>query len=239
MGASTRDPWTPDDAGLCRQDLGALTSYNRASSLRITGGDDRGLRGRGFATADTAIRPSGRKRSSHPLKQETSLSLRLGMAAIHAALWCVLPKDGLLLTSRDLYGGTVELIQRLLPRIGATWRQVDLANDTDTTDALKERPAAISSRRRDPLVRVVDGRRLAGRANEAGRGSSSTTPLPRRYCRILWNGGRHRRPQRHEVSRRPSDLTLGVVSAGRKTRMRSRRQGAASEPLPIHSRRGC
>jgi methionine-gamma-lyase len=92
-----------------------------------------------------------------------------GMAALHAVLWSELRAGDHLVASQDLYGGTGVLLERLLPRIGVTWGSVDLANRSAFDAALAARPRLVLFETpTNPLVRVLDGPAIVGRAHAAG-----------------------------------------------------------------------
>jgi methionine-gamma-lyase len=92
-----------------------------------------------------------------------------GMAAIHASLWSTLARGDLLLTGRDLYGGTTDLLTHLVPRLGASWKRIDLAEGGEFDDALEAKPAVVYFETpTNPLVRLIDGPRTVRLAREAG-----------------------------------------------------------------------
>jgi cystathionine beta-lyase/cystathionine gamma-synthase len=92
-----------------------------------------------------------------------------GMAAIHAATWSCLQKGDLLLTAHDLYGGTNELLSSILPRLGVSWKRIDMASLSDFERALSDKPAIVYFETpTNPLLRVVDGPGVVRRAREAG-----------------------------------------------------------------------
>ncbi len=92
-----------------------------------------------------------------------------GMAAIHAVLWSRMRDGEMLVAGRDLYGGTNDLLGKLLPRLGVRCRQVDLGDHGALARALADGPSAVYFETpTNPLLRVTDGRRTVEMARAAG-----------------------------------------------------------------------
>ena len=74
----------------------------------------------------------------------TALAVASGMAAITYAILAVTEGGGRILTTHQLYGGTVDLIKKLLPKVGVIIDKID--NDADINEfekAIKEDTKAI------------------------------------------------------------------------------------------------
>lgn len=92
-----------------------------------------------------------------------------GLAAIHAVLWHGLKTGDRILTSRDLYGGTIDLMSRLLPRLGVEWIRVDINDEEEYQAALSEGPDLVYFETpTNPLLRIVDGARATALAHGVG-----------------------------------------------------------------------
>lgn len=136
-----------------------------------------------------------------------------GMAAIHGVLWSTLDKGDLLVSGRDLYGGTNDLLGKLLPRLGIRHQQVDLNDDTELDRALSEGPAAVYFETpTNPLLSIVDGHRVVERAKGAGARLivDNTFATPMIQNPLSWGADLVIHSATKYLGGH-SDLTLGVV----------------------------
>jgi methionine-gamma-lyase len=92
-----------------------------------------------------------------------------GIAAIHAAFWGSLKQGSRLLAARDLYGGTADLMARILPRLGVEIDRADPADPDDFARALERHPSVVYFETpTNPLIHVVDGPRTVALSLAAG-----------------------------------------------------------------------
>jgi len=102
-------------------------------------------------------------------KGDFALLFSSGLAAIHAVLWGTLKSGDRLLAAQDLYGGTVDLMARILPRLGVNFESANLADAAALDAALERSPAVVYFETpTNPLVRLIDGPRTVARARAAG-----------------------------------------------------------------------
>ncbi|MDM7916923.1 MAG: PLP-dependent aspartate aminotransferase family protein [Candidatus Eisenbacteria bacterium] len=98
-----------------------------------------------------------------------SLLFASGLAAIHAVLWTMVPSGGRVLVASDLYGGSADLMSRLLPRLGIEREIVDLGDGEALARGLDRRPSLLFFETpTNPLLRVFDGPAICTRAKDAG-----------------------------------------------------------------------
>ncbi len=160
-----------------------------------------------------------------------------GMAAIHAAIWSSLERGDLLLTARDLYGGTSELFARLLPRLGVSWERADLTDSADLARALRDKPAALYFETpTNPLLRLIDGPGTVRLAREAGARVvvDNTFATPVLQNPLGWGADLVIHSATKYLGGH-SDLTLGAVIGGERVEQGidevRRCQGAVPDPF--------
>jgi cystathionine beta-lyase len=99
---------------------------------------------------------------------ETGCAFASGMAAI-TALTRLVSVGEEIIAGNDLYGGTVRLLDQVLPRQGVSVRYVDTSNIEAVRDALTPRARMILIETpTNPLMRISDIRALAKLARENG-----------------------------------------------------------------------
>lgn len=92
-----------------------------------------------------------------------------GMAALHAALMAVLDGGGHVLAADRLYGGTLGLLDGLLPRLGCTLGSFDPGRAASLEAALRtETRLVVCESLSNPTLRVADVPRLSELAHAAG-----------------------------------------------------------------------
>ncbi len=100
---------------------------------------------------------------------DRALLFSSGLAAIHAALWSRSRDGGRLIAGRDLYGGTISLMEQLLPRLGIAISRIDLADPAAVEREIRGGACAIFLETpTNPLLRIVDGPGVARVARDAG-----------------------------------------------------------------------
>lgn len=100
---------------------------------------------------------------------ERALLFSSGMAAIHATLWSRLKNGDALLASQDLYGGTTELLQSHLTRLGVRIIRARPDDSEQWARALAERPSVVFLETpTNPLLRVFDGPQVTAQAKQGG-----------------------------------------------------------------------
>jgi cysteine-S-conjugate beta-lyase len=137
-----------------------------------------------------------------------------GMAALQAVGSLVAP-GATLLAGDDLYGGTHRLLTQVLQARGVTVRFADLANPERAAHALADRPSLVLVETpTNPLLRVVDLRRLAQMAHQAGARLAVDASLLSPYLmRPLELGADLVVHSATKALGGHSDLTAGVVAA--------------------------
>lgn len=92
-----------------------------------------------------------------------------GLAAIHASFLSTLKRGDRLLAARDLYGGTADLMGRVLPRLGVVVETADPVDQEEFAKALVRRPTVVYFETpTNPLLRIVDGPRIIELSHAAG-----------------------------------------------------------------------
>ena len=146
---------------------------------------------------------------------EEAVAFGSGMAALHAAVVGLLgDPDGLVLASRDSYGGTQGLLAGPLADLGVRSLFVDLTHPAGVEQGLSERPRLVLLETiSNPLLRVVDLASLAGRAHELGArvivDSTFSTPF---LCRPLGLGADLVVHSATKYLGGHGDVTAGVVA---------------------------
>ncbi|HKQ77477.1 MAG TPA: cystathionine beta-lyase [Blastocatellia bacterium] len=99
---------------------------------------------------------------------EYACAFSSGMAAISALTRFAVAGDEII-AGDDLYGGTVRLLDQILPRLGIHVRYVDVTDVAAAREALNPRVKLILIETpSNPTMRIADIRALAGVAREAG-----------------------------------------------------------------------
>jgi cystathionine beta-lyase len=160
-----------------------------------------------------------------------------GMAALQAVASLVAPGETLL-AGDDLYGGTYRLLTQVLEARGVTIVFADLANPEKAAQALSSRPSLVLVETpTNPLLRIVDVRRLAEHAHRVGARVAVDASLLSPYLmRPLELGADLVIHSATKALGGHSDLTAGVVAASdpaicEKLAFRQNAEGVALGPF--------
>ena len=92
-----------------------------------------------------------------------------GMAAISTAVLTFLEKDDHVVAIRDLYGGTFELLSRVLPRFGVETTLVDTTNAEELKASIKENTKIVYVESpTNPTLKLVDIAEVARQVHRVG-----------------------------------------------------------------------
>jgi cystathionine beta-lyase/cystathionine gamma-synthase len=168
----------------------------------------------------------------------SALLFSSGVAAIHAVLWSTLAPGDRLLAARDLYGGTAEMLARILPRHGIEVDRVDFEDEEATESALDRRPHAVYIETpTNPRIRVLDAPRIIERAHSRGALAvvDSTFATPVLQNPICWGADLVVHSATKYLGGH-SDIVLGAAVAAPgvdAARIEGARRGFGSTPDPF------
>jgi len=167
---------------------------------------------------------------------ESGVAAASGMAALHLAILALAPKPTTIVATRELYGGTLNLLRQDFEPLGYEAHFVDM-QDLDAVDrALTGAGLLIAETITNPMCRVVDVAAIARMAR--GKGvpllvdNTFATPI---LCRPIELGAHVVMHSATKYIGGHSDLLAGVVVGDEKTiaaaRARSIRTGATLGPF--------
>jgi cystathionine beta-lyase/cystathionine gamma-synthase len=167
---------------------------------------------------------------------EAGVATGSGMAALHGAILALAPKPATIVATRELYGGTANLLRQDLEPLGYEPQFVDLMDLDATRRAVQGAGVVIAETITNPLCRVPDLDAIAGMCRERGVGllvdNTFATPL---VCRPLDHGATVVMHSATKYLGGHSDLIAGVIVGDAKTmgvaRARSARTGTMLGPF--------
>jgi cystathionine beta-lyase/cystathionine gamma-synthase len=167
---------------------------------------------------------------------EAGVATGSGMAALHGAILALAPKPATIVATRELYGGTANLLRQDLEPLGYEPQFVDLMDLDATRRAVQGAGVVIAETITNPLCRVPDLDAIAGMCRERGVAllvdNTFATPL---VCRPLDHGATVVMHSATKYLGGHSDLIAGVIMGDAKTmgvaRARSARTGTTLGPF--------
>jgi cystathionine beta-lyase/cystathionine gamma-synthase len=167
---------------------------------------------------------------------EAGVATGSGMAALHGAILALAPKPATIVATRELYGGTANLLRQDLEPLGYEPQFVDLMDLDATRRAVQGAGVVIAETITNPLCRVPDLDAIVGMCRERGVAllvdNTFATPL---VCRPLDHGATVVMHSATKYLGGHSDLIAGVIVGDAKTmgvaRARSARTGTTLGPF--------
>jgi cystathionine beta-lyase/cystathionine gamma-synthase len=167
---------------------------------------------------------------------EAGVAAASGMAALHLAILALAPKPTTIVATRELYGGTLNLLRQDLEPLGYEAHFVDMLDLDAVGRAMGGAGLVIAETITNPMCRLVDVAAIARMARERSVpllvDNTFATPI---FCRPIELGANVVMQSATKYIGGHSDLLAGVVAGDEKTmaaaRARSIRTGATLGPF--------